>query len=76
MVQGSINRKGQIMNHERQQPVIHPDILQRLCHIAACYEMESAKMLNFILSVALDELRGREDDFTICVPTDFEDGTT
>ncbi len=63
-----------MMNHE--QPMIHPHLIQRLNRISVAYEMEPERMLNFILSVSLDELEGRQNEYTVCVPTNFEDATT
>ena len=54
------------MKHD--QPKIHSDLLQRLCRISAAYEMTPERMLGIILAVSLEELEGREDEYTICVP--------
>jgi hypothetical protein len=51
-----------------QQPKIQHDLLQRLARVACAYEMPAAKMLNHVLAVALDELEGKEDDYTIVIP--------
>lgn len=51
-----------------QQPPIREDILQRLQRVATAYEFETERFLNHIVAVALDELEGREDDYTVCIP--------
>ncbi len=55
-----------------QQPQIQDDILQRLKRIACAYEMSPEKMLNHILAVSLQELEGKEDEYTICIPVSRE----
>jgi hypothetical protein len=56
-----------------QQPPIRKDILQRLHRIATAYEFETGRFLNHIVAVALDELDGREDDYTVCIPAQPEE---
>ncbi len=51
-----------------QQPPIRDDLLHKLHRIAAAYEMDATKMLNHIVAVALDELDGKQDDYTVCIP--------
>ena len=46
------------------QPKIHQDLMQRLARVARAYEMPVGKMLMHILSTALDELEGKQDDYT------------
>ena len=55
-----------------QQPFIREDILQRLARVACAYEFETERFLNHIMTVALDELEGREDDYTVCIPVQSE----
>ncbi len=55
------------MNHGRQ-PDLNPVLLLWLRRISAAYEMTAGKMLNLIVAVGLEELDGRQDDLTICVP--------
>jgi len=57
-----------------QQPSIRKDILQRLQRVAAAYEFETERFLNHIVMVALDELEGREDDCTVCIPVERKQG--
>ncbi len=51
-----------------QQPKIQEAVMQRLARVAHAYEMSVGKMLAYILMTALDELEGKQDDFTIVVP--------
>lgn len=51
-----------------QQPIIREALIHKLTRIAAAYEMSAHTMLNHILTVALDELDGRQDDYTVCLP--------
>jgi len=51
-----------------QQPVIRDDLLRKLNRIATAYEMPATRMLNHIVAVALDELDGKQDDYTVCLP--------
>ena len=55
------------MNRERQ-PDLNPILLLWLRRISAAYEMSPEKMLNLIVAVGLEELDGRQDDLTVCVP--------
>jgi len=48
--------------------------MQRLSRVSHAYEMSMAKMLNHIVSVALDELEGKEDEYTICIPVQDPEG--
>ena len=57
----------------QQQPAILDDLLWRLHRISAAYEMTPERMLNIIVAISLEELEGREDDFTICIPARFGD---
>ena len=50
------------------QPHIDPTLMQRLARVAHAYEMPVGKMLAHILTTALDELEGKESDYTICTP--------
>ncbi len=50
------------------QPHIDPTLMQRLARVAHAYEMPVGKMLAHILTTALDELEGKENDYTICTP--------
>ena len=50
------------------QPHIDDTLMQRLARVAAAFEMPMGKMLAHILTTALDELEGKENDYTICVP--------
>ena len=50
------------------QPHIDETLMQRLARVAHAYEMTVGKMLAHILTTALDELEGKQDDYTICVP--------
>ncbi len=42
--------------------------MQRLARVARAYEMPVGKMLAHILTTALDELEGKQDDFTVAIP--------
>ncbi len=42
--------------------------MQRLTRVAHAYEMPVGKMLAHILMTALDELEGKENDYTISTP--------
>lgn len=59
---------------QHEQPKIHPDLLQRLRRISAAYEMTAEKMLGIILATALEELDGMQDDYTVVLPVDPDDG--
>ncbi len=50
------------------QPHIDDTLMQRLARVAHAYEMPVGKMLAHILSTALDELEGKQDDCTFCLP--------
>ncbi len=50
------------------QPHIDDTLMQRLARVARAYEMPMGKMLTHILMTALDELEGKENDYTICTP--------
>ncbi len=50
------------------QPHIDDTLMQRLARVAHAYEMPVGKMLAHILTTALDELEGKENDYTICTP--------
>ncbi len=50
------------------QPKIEADLIERLHRVSHAYEMPMTKMLNHIVTVALDELEGKEDEYTICIP--------
>ncbi len=50
------------------QPHIDETLMQRLAHVAHAYEMTVGKMLAHILMTALDELEGKQDDYTLCLP--------
>ena len=50
------------------QPHIDETLMQRLTRVAHAYEMPVGKMLAHILTTALDELEGKEDDYTLCLP--------
>ena len=50
------------------QPHIDPTLMQRLARVAHAYEMTVGKMLAHILTTALDELEGKENDYTLCLP--------
>ncbi len=50
------------------QPEIQKALMQRLARVATAYEMTVGKMLTFILISALEELEGKQDDYTICMP--------
>ena len=62
------------MNRERQ-PDLNPILLLWLRRISAAYEMSPKKMLNLIVAVGLEELDGRQDELTVCVP-DGDAGST
>ncbi len=47
--------------------------MQRLARVAHAYEMSVGKMLAYILMTALDELEGKQDDFTVAIPIAEED---
>ena len=51
-----------------RHPRIQEAIMQRLSRVARAYEMPVGKMLTHILITALEELEGKQDDFTIVVP--------
>ena len=51
-----------------QQPKIQEAVMQRLSRVARAYEMPVGKMLAHILAVSLDELEGKQDDYTLCIP--------
>ena len=51
-----------------QHPKIQEAVMQRLSRVARAYEMSVGKMLTHILITALDELEGKQDDFTIIMP--------
>ncbi len=50
------------------QPHIDPTLMQRLARVAHAYKMSVGKMLAHILTTALDELEGKQDDYTLCLP--------
>ncbi len=50
------------------QPHIDETLMQRLTRVAYAYEMPVGKMLTHILTTALDELEGKQDDYTVCLP--------
>ncbi len=50
------------------QPHIDDTLMQRLAHVAHAYEMPVGKMLAHILNTALEELEGKQDDYTFCLP--------
>ena len=50
------------------QPKIEADLIERLHRVSHAYEMPMTKMLNHIVTVALDELEGKKDEYTICTP--------
>ena len=50
------------------QPHIDDTLMQRLARVAAAYEMTVGKMLAHILTIALEELEGKQDDYTFCLP--------
>ncbi len=50
------------------QPHIDDTLMQRLAHVAHAYEMTVGKMLAHILNTALEELEGKQDDYTLCLP--------
>ncbi len=50
------------------QPHIDDNLMQRLTRVAHAYEMPVGKMLTHILTTALDELEGKQDDYTVCLP--------
>ena len=50
------------------QPHIDDTLMQRLARVAHAYEMPVGKMLTHILTTALDELEGKESDYTLCLP--------
>ncbi len=54
------------------QPHIDETLMQRLTRVAHAYEMPVGKMLTHILTTALDELEGKENDYTICMPVSEE----
>ena len=56
-----------------QQPKIQEAVMQRLARVAHAYEMSVGKMLAYILMTALDELEGKQDDFTVAIPVAEED---
>lgn len=57
------------------QPRIDDRLMQRLARVAAAYEMTTGKMLMHILTAALDELEGKEDEYTICTPVESRPDT-
>ena len=50
------------------QPHIDDTLMQRLARVAHAYKMTVGKMLTHILTTALDELEGKESDYTLCLP--------
>jgi hypothetical protein len=50
------------------QPHIDETLMQRLARVAAAYEMPVGKMLAHILTISLEELEGKQDDYTLCLP--------
>ncbi len=50
------------------QPHIDDTLMQRLARVAAAYEMTVGKMLAHILTISLDELEGKQDEYTVCMP--------
>ncbi len=57
-----------------QQPQIQAAIMQRLSRVAHAYKMSVGKMLAHILMTALDELEGKQDAFSVCLPVSKQDG--
>ncbi len=56
-----------------QQPTIQEAVMQRLSRVARAYKMPVGKMLAIILQTSLDELEGKQDDFTVAIPVAEED---
>ncbi len=50
------------------QPHIDDTLMQRLSSVAHAYKMTVGKMLAHILNTALDELEGKQNDYTLCLP--------
>ncbi len=50
------------------QPHIDDNLMQRLARVAHAYEMTVGKMLAHILTTALEELEGKENNYTLCLP--------
>jgi hypothetical protein len=56
------------------QPQMRDELIRRLYRVSQAYEMPMTKMLNHIVSTALDELEGREDECTIVIPNTTPNG--
>lgn len=51
------------------QPQIRDELIRRLYRVSHAYEMPMTKMLNHILSTALNALEGKGDEYTIVIPS-------